>query len=187
MQRNKLLENIANLKSAHAVGVGRRCDSFASSSDRVLGDEESKPPLRDPTGYGESEKSSWTEQLLFDDHLEYDETASVYSESVVSKQIDDPSTYSGMSSKFLSYVAQKPLEPEESSEKVNVNDSAKHQLKFLAQDPSSMSDPRLIKVPGGEYYGQVNSNGQKHGRGKMIYGENGPGYMFICLFLHSNV
>lgn len=187
MQRNKLLENIANLKSSHALGVCRKSDSFASSSDRVLGDEESKPPLRDPTGYGESEKSSWTKQSLYDDQLEYHEAASAYSESVVSKQIDDPSSYSGMSSNFLSYVAQKPLEPEESSEKVNINDSAKHQLKFLAQDPSSMSDPRLIKVPGGEYYGQVNSIGQKHGRGKMIYGENGPGFMFISLFLLSNV
>ncbi|KAL3805306.1 hypothetical protein HJC23_009013 [Cyclotella cryptica] len=175
MKRNRLLENIANLKSAHAVEVGCRSNSIASLSDRLLGDEESKPQLRDPTGYGESENFSWTKQSLFDDHSEYHEAASVYSESIASKQIDDPSAYSGVSSNFRSFAAQKQLEPEESSEKVNVNDSAKHQLKCLAQDPTSMSDPRLIKVPGGEYYGQVNNNGQKHGRGKMIY-DNGNEY-----------
>ena len=36
-------------------------------------------------------------------------------------------------------------------------------------------EPKLVKVPGGEYCGQMNEEGQKHGEGKMKY-DNDNGY-----------
>ncbi len=46
--------------------------------------------------------------------------------------------------------------------------------KLLREDGTS-SEPRLVKVPGGEYYGSLNNRGQKHGSGKMKY-DNGNVY-----------
>ena len=151
-ERNKMLESIANLKSAEAMGVNRRNSfgsSFMSSYDRILGDEESKPPLRDPAGcYGKAAEES------------------------------KPSLFDGgdMSVDFSvgSYLEQKtPLEPEE-DRTVTVKQKDESQSRDTAQDPNSKSESNMsrIKVPGGEYYGQVNERGQKHGQGKMIYGEN---------------
>lgn len=149
-ERNKMLESIANLKSSRAVEVNRRTSfesSFMSSYDRVVGDEESKPPLRDPTGYGETGVES--KRSLFQDDL------------------------AGEDYSVGSYVPKRQLDPEE-TEDTNINDRMdRRESSSTAQDPAphSDSDMILIKVPGGEYYGQVNENGQKHGRGKMIYGE----------------
>jgi len=42
-------------------------------------------------------------------------------------------------------------------------------------ESTGSSDLKLIKVPGGEYIGQLNSKGQKHGNGKMRY-DNGNEY-----------
>lgn len=147
-----MLESIANLKSSHVVEVNRRNSfesSFMSSYERVLGDEESKPPLRDPAGgYRDNTQSK---PSLFGDQKEFDDNTSVgYSVG--------------------SYLPQRPLEPEESVDNVDADDSTERDA---AQDRSSQLEPRmtLIKVPGGEYRGQVNENGQKHGRGKMIYGK----------------
>lgn len=127
-----MLESIANLKSSHAVEANGLHDSFASSFmtsyDRLLGDEESKPILR------ESSKLS-----LLDDNVREE---------------------------FESRTQK--LEPEESIEREIRKDSQES-----AQDPSSQDNSEMIriKVPGGEYYGHINETGQKHGYGKMIYGE----------------
>jgi hypothetical protein len=177
-ERNKMLEKIANLKSAHVVEVNKRRSSFEVSSDAMLLDmKESNPQLsRDPKASGEvddedkfpSKASTYSKPSLFDDRSGYPDEESL---SLVSKRMDDPSEcgYSEMNSAYESFAPQKQLEPEESDGKVHKDDSSR--VKDVAQDPFSQSDPRLIKVPGGEYFGQVNKCGQKHGQGKMIYGE----------------
>ena len=48
-------------------------------------------------------------------------------------------------------------------------------IKRPAEGTSLESEARLAKVPGGEYYGQLNEHGQKHGNGKMKY-DNGNEY-----------
>lgn len=137
-----MLESIANQKGSHAVEANRLHDSFASSFmtsyDRLLGDEESKPILRDPDGLGESTNES-SKLSLLDDNVREE----------------------------LESRTQK-LEPEESIEREIRKDSQES-----AQDPSSQDNSEMIriKVPGGEYYGHINETGQKHGYGKMIYGE----------------
>lgn len=160
-----MLENIANLKSAEAVEVNRRNSfgsSFISSYDRIVGDEESKPPLRDPTGcYGKAADES--KPSLFDG--------------------------GGMSVDFSvgSYLQQKtPLEPEE-DQKVAVKPTDEGQSRDSAQDFNSKSEPKmsLIKVPGGEYYGEVNESGQKHGQGRMIYGEKFLFPLVLLILMHT--
>ena len=45
----------------------------------------------------------------------------------------------------------------------------------LPREDGASSEPRLVKVPGDEYYGSLNNRGQKHGSGKMKY-DNGNVY-----------
>ena len=140
-----MLENIANLKSAHVVEVNRR-DSFASSIMssyyRLEGEDESRPPLCD---LAESKPS-----LLDDQRMMTDFPVGLY-------------------------PPPKPLEPEDADEKIVFDNCDQNEPQDPPEHTSKMQSDigmTLIKFPGGEYHGQVNEIGQKHGRGRMTYGTN---------------
>ncbi len=99
---------------------------------------------------------------------------------------DDATAYSDMASTIMSYEpSKKMLEPESGSvvrgmvEEGNIK-SKKSTCDDLTNDPNTIEDgnisePILVKVPGGEYLGTLNARGQKHGSGKMKY-NNGNVY-----------
>jgi len=181
MERNKLLSNLANMKSQHA---SRGASYYSGGQSMKSNHEEYKLKHegrgRDPDASGEVENASANSS--YGDM----ETSNYPAPS------DDPSAYSDMGSTILSYEPSKRLEPEPSSYVEGIaqdnglgrrNAGGREGNARLVSDPnealsenvSSASDPRLVKVPGGEYFGQLNKGGQKHGNGKMKY-DNGNEY-----------
>ena len=203
VERNKLLESIADLKSSYAIREG----SVYSGHSRSVQDKfHGRAPDPDElNGNSQSRKSSSVHELT-------NATASVpLPQSLESQLVDlerrnaEQSTfYDGTNSAFgdstiVSYEPSvKKLEPEQyvegylpadvSVEKRNLNadegvDGRKERVE-VSGNPTSVysesestcpSDLKLIKVPGGEYFGQLNSRGQKNGNGKMRY-DNGNEY-----------
>jgi hypothetical protein len=203
VERNKLLESIADLKSSYAIREG----SVYSGHSRSVQDKfHGRAPDPDElNGNSQSRKSSSVRELT-------NATASVpLPQSLESQLVDlerrnaEQSTfYDGTNSAFgdstiVSYEPSvKKLEPEQyvegylpadvSVEKRNLNadegvDGRKERVE-VSGNPTSVysesestcpSDLKLIKVPGGEYFGQLNSRGQKNGNGKMRY-DNGNEY-----------
>jgi len=181
IERNKLLESIADLKSSYAIREGRNVgnrQSRKSPSAQELTNTATSIPLPQPDepslqlvtmGRHDAEQSTF-----------YDDANSAFGDSTIVSY--EPSV--------------KKLEPEQyvegylpadvSVEKRNFNakndgDGSKESV-VVSGNPTSVygestctSDLKLIKVPGGEYIGQLNSRGQKHGNGKMRY-DNGNEY-----------
>lgn len=200
VERNKLLESIADLKSSYAIREG----SVYSGHARSIQHESRGRATLDPDesdGNSQSQRSSSVHELTT--------TAPPQSEEL-SLQLDDlernddkqPPIHGHSNSAFgdstiVSYeLSVKKLEPEQyvegylpadvSVEKRNVDANqsvvGKKESVVVSGNPTSVyresthtSDLKLIKVPGGEYVGQLNSRGQKHGNGKMRY-DNGNEY-----------
>ncbi len=194
VERNKLLESIADLKSSYAIREGSVYSGSRSIQQKSLG-----RATLDPDEFGgnsQSRKSSSVNKL----------TTTAPQSDELSLQLDDlernddkqPPNHGHSNSAFdnstiVSYeLSVKKLEPEQyvegylpadvSVEKRNVgtNESVggKKESVVISGSPLSLhreSDLKLIKVPGGEYVGQLNSRGQKHGNGKMRY-DNGNEY-----------
>jgi hypothetical protein len=216
IQRNKLLESIADLKSSRALAGSRRNKTFQSDNSdaaslassvptKRFDEEKLKPRGRDPDAAGAETDHLKSKESLFDDPSVYggaesvnyplshakqqfddhgeqpasqnDDEPSAYEESSeygASTQYDDPSAYNdGMESTIRSYPTMRKLEPEDDGTiKNRTRDDFNGRI---TEDPSVASDMKSIKVPRGEYIGQFNKSGQKHGRGKMKY-DNGNEY-----------
>jgi hypothetical protein len=98
---------------------------------------------------------------------------------------DDATAYSDMASTIMTYEqSKKLLEPESASfvKGMTEDDNIKSKKNICREptidstfDDGNKSEPILVRVPGGEYYGTLNTRGQKHGSGKMKY-DNGNVY-----------
>mmetsp|Transcript_21415 Transcript_21415/g.36543 ORF Transcript_21415/g.36543 Transcript_21415/m.36543 type:complete len:1761 (+) Transcript_21415:57-5339(+) len=203
VERNKLLESIADLKSSYAIREG----SVYSGHSRSVKDKSHghAPDPDELNGNSQSRKSSCVHEVT-------NATASVPQSLEPSRQLVDLERHNAEQSTFyddtnsafgdstiVSYEPSvKKLEPEQyvkgylpadvSVEKRNLNadegvDGRKERVEVSGNPTSVYSesestcppDLKLIKVPGGEYFGQLNSRGQKHGNGKMRY-DNGNEY-----------
>lgn len=168
MERNKLLSNLADMKSQHP---SRGANYYSSGHSEMSSHLEYKPRGRDPS----------------DKDVTRSYPASTH-------QHDDRSILSDMSSTIISYERPKKLEPEAASvRRESIREEEEHERRTYSgrddnnspllvngdegssEEPFSVSEPRLVKVKGGEYYGTLNKRGQKHGEGKMTYA-NGNEY-----------
>jgi len=80
------------------------------------------------------------------------------------------------------YESPRQLEPEESGDEKLSQERNTAGTELIcrpdntrAEEAGVISEPKLIKIPGGEYFGQMNERGEKHGDGKMKY-DNGNGF-----------
>ncbi|KAL7544372.1 hypothetical protein ACHAWF_007755 [Thalassiosira exigua] len=176
IERNKLLSEIADLKSQQSGGG-------SAKRHRELKLRRPKGRGLDPDASSEAEKSSA--------YSYYDQKRSPDYPAQPSVE-DDPSAYSDvgsfMGSTILSYEPTKKLEPESSSclggiaeedgmESIisSRRDEYEEQVDDTDKSLEKPSEPRLVKVNGGEYFGSFNKRGQKHGEGTMKY-DNGNEY-----------
>lgn len=195
VERNKLLESIADLKSSYAIREG----SVYSGHSRSV------PPL-DPDELGGNSQSRKSSSALTNTAasipLSQSDQPSLQLVDLERRDTEQSPLYDDANSAFcdstiISYEPSvKKLEPEQYVEGYLPADVSVEKRKFDAKEgfvdkkesvvvsgnPTSVysestypSDLKLIKVPGGEYIGQLNSRGQKHGNGKMRY-DNGNEY-----------
>jgi len=173
MERNRLLSDIADMKSQHA---SRGANYYSEGGERPKNERRGLDP-------DASVKDEDATKYSF-----HDEAERVIQHPQAPSVLDDNSAYTGdWESTILSYDTSKKLEPESASVIVGPakDDSVR---KYAGEkmgsrsindpdetDENTMSEPKLVKVPGGEYYGQLNERGQKHGDGKMKY-DNGNEY-----------
>jgi len=166
IERNKLLSNLADMKTKH----GSRGAKYYTSG-------------------GHSVSSSRRDSN--DDRRGLDPDLSVKGNEIIVSSSDhqspsvkgDSSVLSGMEPTILSYD-KPPLEPESASvldsiqeqQEVPSSTSREESDSKDASDRTPLSEPKMIKVKGGEYIGTLNSRGQKHGDGKMMY-DNGNEYI----------
>ena len=210
IERNKLLESIADLKSSYAIregsvysGASRGHSMISLIQDKSHG----RAPL-DPDEYvgnSRNQKSPSAHELdntttptplpqSNEPSLQLVETGR--HDAGQSPYYGDANSAFGDST-IMSYEPPvKRLEPEQhvkgyltadvSVEKRNFKakngvDDSKDSLVISGNSTSvygestCSSDLKTIKVPGGEYFGQMNSRGQKHGNGKILY-DNGNEY-----------
>ena len=180
MERNRFLSDPSDAKSQNGRYGARNYSGGRSlhghHGDRVKNDERG----RDPDEVKST--ASYPDEMALTTY----QTSSGH---------DDATFCSDMASTIISYEpSKKRLEPEPS---FSLNESASvvggvmeddgierkkygysgptdDPNKLLLEDGASI-EPRSVKVPGGEYYGSLNSRGQKHGSGKMKY-DNGNVY-----------
>ncbi|KAL7539983.1 hypothetical protein ACHAXR_009782 [Thalassiosira sp. AJA248-18] len=188
MERNQLLSDLADVKSSRHSTSGA---NYYSGGEDVWNNHQlsltNKGRGRDPEASVEVANNS---------------THSYYGENETPAACpapyghDDASVYSDMDSTLgstiLSFEPPKKLEPESASHLGGIAEDDVLELnnygdreggdqvvndlnEASAEKVSSSSEPRLVKVPGGEYFGQLNERGQKHGDGKMKY-DNGNEY-----------
>jgi len=166
IERNKLLSNLADMKTKH----GSRGAKYYTSGDHSVAN---------------------SHQDSNDDRRGLDPDLSVKGNEIIVSSSDhqspsvkgDSYVLSGMESTILSYD-KPPLEPESASvlgsiqEHQEGSSSCNREASDSkdASDRTPLSEPKLIKVKGGEYIGTLNSRGQKHGDGKMMY-DNGNEYV----------
>jgi len=190
IERNKLLSDLAEMKSQHGSHGSSYYPGGESGKSKHEINLENKGRGMEPEANGEVENNS---------AFSYEGENMEAPDFPTASRHDDPSAYSDMASTLgstiLTYEPLEPpkkLEPESAScfpgidendglERNNFDgrgriDRPNEPNKLMAEEASSTtSEPRLVKVPGGEYYGQVNERGQKHGSGKMKY-DNGNEY-----------
>lgn len=150
-------------QSKDPTGISMTSQPLAKHKQR---EEEKLNASRDPKPYDESnyEPSVYSGA----DNLSY------YPEA----HPDDPTAVGDMESTTFSASPLKRLDPETpcSNGKDDENAAGKRGVQEDHIDESStVSSQRRYRVPGGEYTGQVNAHGQKHGTGIMKY-ENGNEY-----------
>lgn len=194
IERNKLLERIADLKSSEAIREGSVYSGAARGhSDIDTSQKEQAPPDPDDelvnmnTPVSSAKSHAETSLQLVDTRRNSVDQAPLY---------DDSNSAFGDST-IVSYEAsiRKP-EPEQHVQDYYLPADASDERRsfqgknsvdskgnvIVSRDPSSVNEEstyssgvQLIKVPGGEYVGQLNKKGQKHGNGKMRY-DNGNEY-----------
>jgi len=189
VERNKLLSEMADMKGQRLSRRGGYYSGDESVKDRCV--LRLEPRGRDPDAIGEVESNTaYTEMEASNfptsvrPHDDY---------STPHRHHDSHSVYSGMASTIMSYEPPRKLEPESSSiigksgggeflerrssiDRESNDQRISNHNEALAEEASSSSpEPKLVKVPGGEYFGQLDERGQKHGNGKMKY-DNGNEY-----------
>ena len=194
IERNKLLSDIADMKSNHhSRGAKYYTGGESLQESKQSTQREHEGRGLDPEEISEVHDSK-SMQSYYVDVVEMPDKA-----VLPPPRHDDPSVFSDMASSFggstiMSYEpSYKKLEPESSASCMEriAEDDGLERRRFdnrqrdskSAHDPqdamderhNSLSDRRRVKVPGGEYFGQLNDRGQKHGDGKMNY-DNGNEY-----------
>lgn len=194
IERNKLLERIADLKSSEAIREGSVYSGAARRHSGIdISQKKQAPPDPDDelvnmnTSISSAKPSAETSLQLVDTRRNSVDQAPLY---------DDSNSAFGDST-IVSYEAsiRKP-EPEQHAQDYYLPADASDERRnfqgknsvdskgnlIVSRDPSSVNEEstyspgvQLIKVPGGEYVGQLNKKGQKHGNGKMRY-DNGNEY-----------
>ena len=202
IERNKLLERIADLKSSYAIREGSVYSSSRGNSlIKSIKDQPQEGALLDR---GQSqEPTSEREPSFANPSIPPTKLVCKTSQQLVDTKRDDVDQapfYNDNSvfgdSTIVTYEASiKKPEPEQNVEcqlpkDITVerrNLHAKNGIDcedkvivsgnpFSVHDESTCSsDVKVMKVPGGEYVGQLNGRGQKHGNGKMTY-DNGNEY-----------
>ena len=194
IERNKLLSNTADVKSQHSsrgeVRVRANYQREASWKTHYEFRHEHEHKGCDLDSIGEVESNSAYTEM----------EASGYLASVIRhndyptppRYHDDPSAYSGMGSTVITSEPSRQLEPESASVITNHgggeglerryyggregNDQrVNNRNEALPEEASPTSGPKSVRVPGGEYFGQLNERGKKYGNGKMKY-DNGNVY-----------
>lgn len=196
IERNKLLERIADLKSSEAIregsvysGAARRHSDIDTSQKKQAPPDPDDELVNMNTSISSAKPNAETSLQLVDTRRNSVDQAPLY---------DDSNSAFGDST-IVSYEASiRKTEPEQhaqdyylhadagaSDERRNFQGKNSVDSKgnvIVSRDPSSVNEKstyspgvQLIKVPGGEYVGQLNKKGQKHGNGKMRY-DNGNEY-----------
>jgi hypothetical protein len=162
MERNRLLSDPFDVKIPNGrIGAGHK------SSERIRNDTRG----RDPDEVKSTASSSNPREMAI---------------TIYQAGHDDATAYSDMASTIMSYEqSKKVLEPESASvvKGMMEDDNIKRRKSACREPPNdsntfdggNTSEPILVKVPGGEYFGTLNTRGQKHGSGKMKY-DNGNVY-----------
>jgi len=184
IERNDILTNAAGMRGQHSSRGSTYYSRQESAENHHLPMLEYKgrnpdaiSRVENNSAYTEMEASNQPTSVKMHDH---------YSSSKVHH--DDPSAYSDMSSTILSHeLSTKKLEPESASDigdpgggeflkRKTSSDSREendqrvdHHNKAPTEEANLTSGPKLVKVPGGEYFGQLSERGHKHGNGKMKY------------------
>lgn len=176
MERNKLLGDLADMKSDHASREasyypGARSMKSDHGELSLKHEERGRDPDAINSISGEAE--NYSVYSYYDDK----ETPNY----PASSGHDAPSIHSDMDSTILPYEPLKRLEPEQSYAEESAQNNGLERTNSggggnaqIVGYPNGM-ESRLVKVPGGEYFGQLNGGGQKHGNGKMMY-DNGNEY-----------
>ena len=186
--RKNFLSNIAEMDSQQSsCGASSYSgeESVNNQHEFRLGQRGRDPDASSQVGstpaYNEMEASNYPSSMRYHDD-----------DSTSHRSHDDSSVVSDMGSTSMSYEPRRQLEPESAFVNGNIgggkgserrnsdgreeNDQRGHNHnEALADETSRVSGPQLMKVPGGEYFGQLNGRGQKHGNGKMLY-DNGNEY-----------
>ena len=194
VERNKLLESIADLKSSYAIREGSIYSGTSGGHS-----QKSQAPIDTGEHVTNSQKQSSTEVNELADVsasiLSVDKPATKLAFIGEQGAEQDFSTAFGNSTIVSYEMSVKKLEPEQyvecslpadvSVEKRRVDgneDVDKNNRLLVSENVTSIdarsttsADLKLIKVPGGEYRGQLNSRGEKHGNGRMKY-DNGNEY-----------
>ena len=177
IERNKLLSSLADMKTQHPS----RGANYYSGGHRLNDEPGPRHEVRgrDPDASGDDRYNP----------------SSPHPNQQILPRNDETSVYSDMGSTIMSYEQSKKLEPESAGSYIGgmsiieednkrTQSAGRESLRQSSNNPEeaavseevhSVSKPRLVKVPGGEYFGQLNDCGQKHGNGKMTY-DNGNEY-----------
>lgn len=196
IERNKLLERIADLKSSEAIREGSVYSGAARGHSGIDTSQREQAP-RDPddelvnmsTSISSAKPNAETSLQLVamrrnsvDQAPLYDDSNSAFGDSTIvsyEASIRKPEPEQHAQDYYL------PANAGASDERRNFQGKNSVDSKgnvIVSRDPSSVNEEstyspgvQLIKVPGGEYVGQLNKKGQKHGNGKMRY-DNGNEY-----------
>lgn len=190
LERNKLLESIADLKSSYAIREG----SVYSGHSRSIQHEPRGRATLDPDesgGNSQSRKSNTTattslpqslrlDDLERNDHKQppiHGDSNSVFGDSTIVSY--EPSVKKLEPEQYVEGYLPADVSVEKRNVDANQSVGCKKESVVVSGNPTSVhresTHPSVIKVPGGEYVGQLNSRGQKHGNGKMRY-DNGNEY-----------
>ena len=192
IDRNKYLESIANnIRSSHAQVVSRSAMSYTSKDPTGI----SMTSVPSTQYYSREDDTSHQNTMRDPSSFDLNYESSVYREEVnfpssSTAHFDDPTAYGDIDSAS----PPKQLEPEShfvDSDGDGSVDLPRDYKKAPQEETTKVSTLRHFKVPGGEYIGQTNEYGQKHGHGTMKYDngneyEGGKKYHFVIYPL-SNV
>lgn len=172
MERNRCLGDPSDAKS-ETGRYGVRNYSGGRSlhgqhGDRVRNDERGRDPdeVKSMASYlGEMALSTYHSSSFHDDATAYSDMASTIISYEPSKKLLEPESAS---------VVGAAMEDDDIERKTSGYSGPTDDPNKLLREDGASSEPRSVKVPGGEYYGSLN-RGQKHGSGKMKY-DNGNVY-----------